>query len=358
MAQETRFLEALGGAIKYSFLPGKLALTTRVESVYKTLLFVPRREDVEPEANGRRPIIEDAKRRGVDFYAAGNEPSWTLEIGSEEIVFQTNYGQDTYRFPTSEPEVDVGQVREWARQAGRIALRYFNRVEGTRKEDRTLVTDADLEIEDLLVDCLKRTYPDHGIVGEEGTNEVCGDYVWAIDPLDGTRAFLSGLPVWGVPIGLLWRGQPWLGVFHLPLLDEWYYSPSPSEGAFWNDQPIHCPVPQGWNEDSLLCVPADVHLEYGISFPGIVRALGSAAAHLCYVARGNAMAVFLHKPGIWDIAAGAAILEAAGGSLRYLDGAEVVSRGLLDAGTTLEPLLAAHPSIIDQLRAHIERRRS
>jgi heat shock protein HslJ len=111
MKLESRFLKALGGAMKYSFFPGKLALTVRVDNVYKTLLFVPRGEEVEPEANGRRSIIEDAKRRGVDFYAAGNEPGWTLEIGTEEIVFQTNYGQETYRFPTPEPEVDPEKLR-------------------------------------------------------------------------------------------------------------------------------------------------------------------------------------------------------------------------------------------------------
>jgi myo-inositol-1(or 4)-monophosphatase len=259
---------------------------------------------------------------------------------------------------TREPEIDLSLVKEWARQAGEIALRYFNRVEGTRKEDRTLVSAADLEIEDLLVSLLKKTYPGHGIVGEEGTNEIRGEYVWAIDPLDGTRSFLSGLPVWGVSIGLLWRGQPWLGVFHLPLLDDWYYSAHPTAGAFWNDHPIHCPVPDGWDEDSLLCIPADVHLRYSIRFPGIVRALGSAAAHLCYVARGNAMAVFLDRPGIWDIAAGAAIVRAAGGTLRYLEGTEVFGGDLLDEGTTLKPLVGAHPSIVDRLRAHIEPNRS
>ena len=253
-----------------------------------------------------------------------------------------------------EPAVEVNVVREWARQAGEIALGYFNRVEGTRKADRSLVSDADLEIEDLLAGLIRTAHPDHGIIGEEGTKEIHGDYIWAVDPLDGTRSFLSGLPVWGISIGLIWRGQPWLGVVHLPLLDEWYYSASPAAGAFWNDQPIHCPFSQGLDEDSLLCVPADVHLRYSISFPGVIRGLGSAAAHLCYVARGNAMAVFLDRAHLWDIAAGAAILKAAGGTLWYLEGTgDVLAGDLLDQGTLLKPLLGAHPSVIDQLPAYI-----
>ena len=256
--------------------------------------------------------------------------------------------------PNDEPDVDLDLVKEWARQAGQIALGYFNRVEGTRKADRTLVSDADLEIEDLLTGNIRSVYPAHGIIGEEGTQEIHGPYLWAIDPLDGTRSFLSGLPVWGISIGLLWRGQPWLGVFYLPLLAEWYYSASPQAGAFWNERPIHCPPQHGFDDNSLLCVPGDVHLKYQISFPGVIRALGSAAAHICFVARGNAAAALLYDLSIWDMAAGAAILRAAGGSLHYLDGGEVSRDGLLHEGARLRPMLAAHPSVIHHLAPYIQ----
>ncbi len=255
---------------------------------------------------------------------------------------------------SQEPDVDVKLVKEWVRQAGEIALGYFNRVEGTLKQDRTLVSDADLEIEDLLTTRIRAAFPDHGLIGEEGTNDIRGECVWAIDPLDGTRAFLSGLPVWGISVGLLWRGRPWLGVFYLPLLNEWYHTASPITGAFWNEQSISCPAIDGWDENSLLCIPGDVHLRYTISFPGTIRAMGSAAAHLCYVARGNAMAVFLDRPALWDVAAGAAILSAAGGTLRYLEGEQLPLEHLLGEGTWLRPLLGAHPSIIDRLRSHIQ----
>jgi myo-inositol-1(or 4)-monophosphatase len=251
------------------------------------------------------------------------------------------------------PHVDLTMVTEWVREAGKIALGHFNRVEGTLKQDRSLVSAADLEIEDLLTAHIRAAYPDHGLIGEEGTKDIRGEYVWAIDPLDGTRAFLSGLPVWGISVGLLWRGQPWLGVFHLPLLDEWYHTASPSTGAFWNEQSISCPQIDGWDENSLLCIPGDVHLRYTIDFPGTVRAMGSAAAHLCYVARGNAAAVFLDRPALWDVAAGAAILSAAGGVLRHLEGEELPLEHLLDGDPWLPPLLGAHPAVIDQLRSYI-----
>jgi len=248
-----------------------------------------------------------------------------------------------------EPEVNIELVKEWAREAGQIALRYFNNVEAWCKEDRTLVSDADHEIEELLARHLRDAYPDHGIIGEEGTREIRGEHVWAVDPLDGTRAFLAGLPIWGISIGLLWRGEPRLGVFYMPLLDEWYHTAGPASGAFWNDQPIRCPPSDRWDENSILCVPSNIHWRYEIDFSGITRALGSAAAHLCYVARGTAAAVLLDNPGIWDIAAGTAILRAAGGGLRYLVGGEVEMKALLEEGKSQKPMLAAHPLLMERL---------
>jgi len=253
-----------------------------------------------------------------------------------------------------EPQFDIDLVKEWARRAGEIALRHFNRVEASCKEDRTLVTAADHEIEDLLTGYLRSTYPEHGIIGEEGTREIRGQYIWAIDPLDGTRAFLTGLPIWGISIGLLWQGKPWLGVFYMPLLGEWYHAASPASGAFWNDEPIRCAPSDQWDENSLLCVPSDIHWRYDINFSGITRALGSAAAHLCYVARGSAVATLLGDPGIWDIAAGTAILQAAGGAVRYLDGGEVEMGELLKEGKSQKPMLAAHPLVIDRLAPLIQ----
>jgi myo-inositol-1(or 4)-monophosphatase len=262
--------------------------------------------------------------------------------------------QDMTAMYDDEPNVDVELVKDWARQAGQIALGYFNRIEGTRKVDRTLVSDADLEMEGLLSGYIRDAFPHHGIIGEEGTKDLRGQCTWVIDPLDGTRSFLSGLPVWGVSIGLLFRGRPWLGVFHLPLLDDWYYSASPAAGAFWNGVLIHCPPLDRFDDNSLLCVPGDVHLKYQISFPGVVRALGSAAAHLCFVARGNAVAALLYDLGIWDVAAGAAILRAAGGGLGYLDDGAVPLENLLGEGIRLRPMIAAHPSAMDLLRPCIK----
>ncbi|MFC0217400.1 histidinol-phosphatase [Pseudochelatococcus lubricantis] len=83
------------------------------------------------------------------------------------------------------------------------------------------VTDADREAESVMRALIRQTYPDHGIEGEEhGGERLDADYVWVLDPIDGTRAFISGLPLWGTLIGLKYRGAPVFGLMHQPFTDE------------------------------------------------------------------------------------------------------------------------------------------
>ncbi|MGI6244187.1 MAG: histidinol-phosphatase [Pseudochelatococcus sp.] len=83
------------------------------------------------------------------------------------------------------------------------------------------VTDADREAEALMRALIRQTYPDHGIEGEEhGSERLDADYVWVLDPIDGTRAFISGLPLWGTLIGLKYRDRPIFGLMYQPFLEE------------------------------------------------------------------------------------------------------------------------------------------
>ena len=83
------------------------------------------------------------------------------------------------------------------------------------------VTEADREAEKVIREAILNRYPDHGIVGEEfGTVNENAQYQWIIDPIDGTRAFISGLPLWGTLIGLYFEKQPLAGVMHQPFIEE------------------------------------------------------------------------------------------------------------------------------------------
>lgn len=89
------------------------------------------------------------------------------------------------------------------------------------KDDLSPVTRADRETEAVLRHLIGERFPDHGILGEEtGQTEVDRDFVWVLDPIDGTRSFVCGSPLWGTLIALAWRGWPVLGVIDAPALGE------------------------------------------------------------------------------------------------------------------------------------------
>src|SRR5438105_8033960 len=105
---------------------------------------------------------------------------------------------------------------------GRRTLAYFNTdLVIDTKSDNTPVTCADREAEQLIRDVITRQFPTHSILGEEhGTLDGNPDYKWIIDPIDGTKSFIHGVPMYGVLIGVEVRGRPSVGVIYLPALDE------------------------------------------------------------------------------------------------------------------------------------------
>jgi fructose-1,6-bisphosphatase/inositol monophosphatase family enzyme len=231
--------------------------------------------------------------------------------------------------------MDLEQVKAWAREAGQIALDGYSDPEVRRKPDHSFVTATDEAIEQLLRERINQAYPEHGIVGEEDSGfQTEAEYLWALDPIDGTGAFVAGLPIWGISIGLLQGGQPVLGVFYLPALGEWYEAGLDGPARF-NGRPIEAMRERLLDSQSYICVPSDVHRHYRIDYPGKVRSLGSMAAYVCLVARGSAAGAVVGRPKLWDIAASMAILERAGGELRLLP-----SGALLDLG----PMLAGAPA--------------
>jgi len=116
---------------------------------------------------------------------------------------------------------------EQARQAGELILRYWRTADLAieRKEDASPVTLADRGAEELLRAAISATFPDDGILGEEfGETAGTSDYRWVLDPIDGTKAFVAGVPLFGTLIGLQYQGECVLGVCRFPALDEVVYA--------------------------------------------------------------------------------------------------------------------------------------
>lgn len=124
---------------------------------------------------------------------------------------------------------------EAAYLAGRRTLAYFNTgVAVEIKRDNTPVTCADRESEQIIRSQISKHYPDHWVIGEEhGTTEGNPDYRWIIDPIDGTKSFIHGVPLYGVLIGVEVKGRPSVGVVYMPALDEMVCAAT-GLGCLWN----------------------------------------------------------------------------------------------------------------------------
>jgi myo-inositol-1(or 4)-monophosphatase len=214
------------------------------------------------------------------------------------------------------------------------------------------VSRVDREVQALLVARLRQRYPEDRVLAEEGSaGSAAAEFCWALDPLDGTRAYLSGLPIWGISLGLLRQGEPVLGVFAMPAVGETYHGDA--TGAFCNGEPLSRPGGAAIDDPlAFFAAPSNAHLRYQIDLPR-VRSLGSVAAHLVYVARGAAIATLTRRIWLWDLAGVLPILHHTGIALRYLSGAPFDIRPLLSGEPASEPLLAAPPALIAELRSRI-----
>jgi myo-inositol-1(or 4)-monophosphatase len=221
-------------------------------------------------------------------------------------------------------------------RGGRLALEYFHQAQVSWKPDGSMVTDADIAIQEDLATEIARTFPDDAVVGEEGQVEDRrggGLYSWVLDPVDGTNNFGRGLPGFAVSIGVLRNGQPFAGAVYDPI-SRWLFTACVGRGAWLNDRPLRARlVPL--SRSSLVSIRTP--LEDGV--PPFVedwlrryrlRRFGSTALHLCYIALGALDLVHDHRASLWDIAGAAPVLLEAGGVLTATD------------GSALFPATAAH----------------
>jgi len=130
-------------------------------------------------------------------------------------------------------------VQKLAEKSAAVITPYFanNNLEVEMKEDDTPVTHADRNAETVMRDLIEKTYPSHGIIGEEfGTKDPEAEFVWVIDPIDGTKSFASACPLFGTLIGLLHEGKPLLGAIHQPVLKQFCFGDG--ETTTCNGKPV------------------------------------------------------------------------------------------------------------------------
>ena len=233
--------------------------------------------------------------------------------------------------PTSTSGEDALAVAErLARAAGALVKEHAGRSEIVHEKGLgDLVTAADHASEALILEGLEAAFPEHAVLSEETRPDTDwrAGYVWLVDPIDGTRNFSTGIPIYCVTIGLALDGRPLLGVTYAPALD-WCASGGPGLGLRVNGEPAHASSATGLAATVVvLDIGYDVArgqllLEEAIRIRGEVggiRLVGSAALSLAWAASGLIDLLVHVKLYPWDLAA-LALVEAGGGLALDRDG--------------------------------------
>lgn len=226
----------------------------------------------------------------------------------------------------------LAPVEEIARGAGAILMRHFRRLASYDKKGAVdLLTIADRESEEFVVEAILARYPDHAILAEEGGRRGNAEspFLWVVDPLDGTTNFVHGLRIFCVSIALMHEGKPIAGCVYAPALDECYCA-ARGNGATRNGERIHV-SPNTELIDALVVTGFPANRKAILDpLVGMVRTaledtrgvlrLGAAAIDFSWVAAGHLDAFYEYGIKPWDMAAGWLLVEEAGGRVTGLSG--------------------------------------
>ena len=205
-----------------------------------------------------------------------------------------------------------------AEKASKVIIRDFGELENlqvSKKGPMDFVTKTDKRVEKILIEELSNAKRKYSFITEE-TGIIKNsdlDNFWIIDPIDGTTNFLHGVPHFAISIALKCKDQLTSGLIFDPIKDEMFYAEK-DNGAFFNNQRIRVSKKNNLDE----CLFASNHL--GVKFSDLnMRYTGCAALDLAYVGAGRLDGFFHNKINLWDVAAGALIVQEAGGTVNDLN---------------------------------------
>jgi myo-inositol-1(or 4)-monophosphatase len=243
-----------------------------------------------------------------------------------------------------------------AREAGEIAKDHFRRVVAEHKLDSEIVTQADRAAQAHILDAVHRECPADGFIGEESQRGALfkenadADYCWIVDPIDGTNNFAAGMPIFAVSIAVLHGGELQLGLVYDPCRDELYQAER-GRGAWRGGERLGVAATDT-DSNTLVGLPS----VFRPAVPPYVvrwaerhkgRMLGSIALHLAYVAAGSFHWTVAYRTKIWDVAAGALLVEEAGGRVTDLAGRPLFPADLAGEEGGFFPILATNGALHD-----------
>ncbi|MFN3947087.1 MAG: inositol monophosphatase family protein [Aquificaceae bacterium] len=224
------------------------------------------------------------------------------------------------------------RVAKEASLLGGLVLKEFYKREDNRvmeKGEKDIYSLADKLSEERIREHIQKHLPDHLVVGEEEGGSSDGDYVWYIDPLDGTKNYIAGFPIFGTSVGLLYKGEPLVGAVYLPAFDSLYWAVKEG-GAYKDGKPIRikqkeklkeCYVAYGYPSRA----KRDLSIYWNIvkevfDKVGAMRRPGAAAIDLCFLAEGIFDGLLEFELNPWDVVAGYLIAKEAGAKVSLTKG--------------------------------------
>src|SRR5687767_14484316 len=251
-----------------------------------------------------------------------------------------------------------------ARRAGEVIIRGMNRVHRIdirQKGQNDFVSEIDTQAESEIIETVRKSYPDHAFLAEESGSHggsINSEFVWIIDPLDGTTNYLHGFPQFAVSIGVQRRGRMEHAVVYDPLRQE-LFTASRGEGAQLDGRRIRV-TPHIGLERALIGTgfPYRANLHWLDPYMGMLKAVtqqtagirrpGSAALDLAYVAAGRLDAFWELGLSPWDTAAGTLLITEAGGLIGTITGDEYRQGGHIVGGTP-----KVYPALLEILAPHV-----
>lgn len=250
-----------------------------------------------------------------------------------------------------------------ARIGGAVALRSFgSRIDVRLKNDRSEVTEVDEAAQAAIIDAIRRERPDDAFIAEEKLIRLDAGVdddrvVWVIDPLDGTRNYVRGIPHFACSVGAIIAGVPVAGAIYEPLRDRLYAAAASGEleidGVVAPRRDATSPR-RGLNPKLVVALPSSPSGPVGELSRRwldryVCRCFGATALHLAWVAAGELDAALCDNARLWDIAAGCALLAAAGCPVTAFAGAPLFPRDIGAYRGEELPLIAAGPAVWTEL---------
>ncbi len=237
-------------------------------------------------------------------------------------------------------------------EAGQIALSLQTKLQIKYKSENQPVTNADIEINNFLFNFFKKNTPNFGWLSEESLDDksrLNSEFFWCLDPIDGTRSYISGKPEYTISLALINNFQPILGIIYNPTTNEYFHAEK-NKGAFCNNRQIKVNSKTNYEVCSLAISSSEMNIlkSYNFFNSKDVKKIGSIAYKIALVAKGNIdIAISLTKKNDWDLAAADLLIREAHGKIMQTNGEKIIYN---TQNLSINSVMAANVDIILDLK--------